>query len=96
LLLLEIKSVIFARRNLLKDFSLRMKYLSVLLTIVGFAGAISATAIGGTGGFVTLALDGPKSTTTYYSICGTYTYFKVNMPYPCRDLNIEGISTCFY
>ena len=73
-----------------------MKYLSFLLLIVGLTAVSGATTSGGTGGFVTLDLDGPASTTKYYSICGTYTYFKVNMPYPCSDLNVQGMFYEFY
>jgi len=37
---------------------------------------------------VTLTLDKP-SDTSYTSQCGEYTYFEVNFPYPCKDLNIS-------
>lgn len=66
-----------------------MKFLALLLIAV-----LKATSANhntdGTGGFVTLVLNAP-STTNYYSVCGDYTYFKVNMPDPCSDLNLQGI-----
>ena len=65
----------------------------VLILIVVLIVADSVTAnhdTDGTGGFVTLVLNAPASTTNYYSVCGDYTYFKVNMPNPCSDLNIQG------
>lgn len=41
------------------------------------------------GSFVVLTLNA-VTTNKYISVCGAYTYFKVYMPDPCSDLNIEG------
>ena len=63
--------------------------LSILIVVLIVANSATAHDTDGTG-FVTLVLNAPASTTNYYSVCGDYTYFKVNMPYPCSDLNIQG------
>lgn len=69
-----------------------MSTILTIMTVLSMLMQCGGTATQGS--FVLVNLN-EESNKKYFSICGEYTYFQVYMPYPCLDLNIEGLKRLY-